>query len=171
MATLFSSKRLPRLALGAALILVETFIVAARSTAPAQGGLGTIEGTVVQADSGLPISNAQVTLSGGGIKPQSLEGLGQQLAESTFMPPEITLQGVSGYYVNSRGMAQPQAQEATIKMMTEGIGPSQENAVLEDGILQNLMRNANVNLGTSPYNSEFVSAIRNFRRRTRSSRW
>lgn len=163
MATLFPSKRFSRLALAAGLILVETFIVAARPSAVVQGGLGTIEGTVVQADSGLPISNAQVTLSGGGIKPQSLESLSQQLTESTFMPPEITINGVRGYYANTRGLPQPQVQEATIKVMTEGIGPSRENGVLEDGILQSIMRNANVNLGTSPYNSEFVSAIRNFR--------
>ena len=45
-----------------------------------------------------------------------------------------------------------------------------ENGVLEDGILQAIMRNANVNLGTSPYNSEFVSGSGTSGRPTRSSR-
>src|SRR5688572_5069382 len=113
------SRSASRLVLGAALIVLQTFILAARPATPVQGGLGVIDGTVVQADSGLPISNAQVTLSGGGIKPQSIEKLSQQLMESTFMPPEIVTAGVRGYYANTRGLAQPQVQEAVVKMMSE----------------------------------------------------
>jgi hypothetical protein len=125
--------------------------------------VGVIEGIVTQTDNGVPVANAQVTLSGGGMKPQSLQQLGAQLYASTYTPPEVAMAGLRGQFTNAGGMAPPAAQQAAQKVMSEGLPPGPESAAMEDGILQNLMRYANVNFGTSPFNSEFVSAISAFR--------
>ena len=60
-------------------------------------------------------------------------------------------------------MPQQQAQQAAQKVMSEGLPPGPDNAKMEDGILRSMMRYANVTFGTSPFNSEFVSAISAFR--------
>jgi hypothetical protein len=125
--------------------------------------VGVIEGVVTQIDNGVPVANAQVTLSGGGIKPQSLSQLGEQLFTSTYTPPEVAMAGVRGQYANAQGMAQPAAAQAAQKVAAEGLPPGPESAGMEDGILQNMMRYANVNFGTSPFNSEFLQAISAFR--------
>ena len=146
---------------GVALSVIATSVFTAQ---PAQTrALGIIEGIVTQADNGVPVANAQVTLSGGPIKSQSLNKLSEQLSESTYMPDNVTMAGIRGQYVNSGAMAQPAAQQAAIKVMSEGLPAGPQTATMEDGILQNMMRYANVNFGTSPYNSEFVSAISAFR--------
>src|SRR5687767_7422800 len=57
---------------------------------PAQTrAVGVIEGIVTQTDNAVPVANALVTLSGGGIKAQSLEKLGEQLNVSTYMPQQL----------------------------------------------------------------------------------
>jgi len=142
-------------------LIVAASVVVAQ---PAQTrAVGVIEGIVTQTDNGAPVANAQVTLSGGGIKPQSLERLGEQLNASTYMPPQLTMGGVRAHYMNSGGMTQQQAQQATVKVMSEGFPPGPESAAMEDGILRGIMRYTNVNFGTSPFNSDFVSAISDFR--------
>ena len=125
------------------------------------GTPGVIDGVVVQAGTSIPVSNAQVTLSGGAIKSGSLDKLAEQLQESANVPDPVV--GVRNYYVNSKGMTQQAAQEAAGKVMADGLKASPENGVVEDQILQNIMRYANVNFGTSPFNSEFGYAIKNFR--------
>ena len=143
-------------------LIVTASVVVAQ---PAQTrALGVIEGIVTQTDNGVPVANALVTLSGGGIKAQSLEKLGEQLNVSTYMPPGLTIGGVRTHYT-AGGMAQQQAQQAAIKVMSEGFPPGPESATMEDVILRSIMRYANVNFGTSPFNSEFVSAISAFRDR------
>ena len=116
---------------------------------------------MVQAGTSIPVSNAQVTLSGGAIKPSSLDKLSEQLQESANVPDPVV--GVRNYYVNSKGMTPQAAQEAASKVMADGLKASPENGVVEDQILQNIMRYANVNFGTSPFNSEFGYAIKKFR--------
>src|SRR4030095_4215329 len=134
-------------------------IAAVMVAQPAQTrAVGVIEGIVTQTDTGAPVANAQVTLSGGPIKSQSLNKLSEQLAESTYMPGDAAMVGIRGQYVNSGAMAQPAAQQAAIKEMSEGLPAGPQTAAMEDGILQNIMRYSNVNFGTSPFNSEFVSA-------------
>jgi hypothetical protein len=122
---------------------------------------GVVDGIVVQAGTSMPVSNAQVTLSGGAIKSSSLEKLSEQLQESASVPDSMV--GVRNYYMNSKGMTQQAAQESASKVMADGLKASPENGVVEDQILQNIMRYANVNFGTSPFNSEFGYAIKNFR--------
>jgi hypothetical protein len=66
------------------------------------GDPGVIDGVVVQAGTSIPVSNAQVTLSGGAIKSSSLDKLAEQLQESASVPDPVV--GVRNYYVNSKGM-------------------------------------------------------------------
>jgi len=52
---------------------------------------GVIEGVVVQTGSTIPVANAQVTLSGGAIKSESLDKMAEQLAESASIPYDDTM--------------------------------------------------------------------------------
>jgi hypothetical protein len=154
----FSFERTVRLVAVAAMVLAATSIIIGGQVRPA----GVIEGIVMQSDNGVPVASAMVTLSGGPIKSQSLGKLSEQLYASTYMPDNVTMLGVRNY-MTAGGMAQPAAQQAATKMMAEGLPAGPTTASMEDGILQNIMRYSNVNFGTSPFNSEFVSAISAFR--------